>query len=127
MHMRSYQTSARRSTSKTKPQRESAHTAKHFSSLFISLLAVSPMAIEYDALSRGTVEATKEAPMRPTTQGKRAASGAEIRKLRWKRFRYEMGLKINSQRTMRGWGKRRRVNEGEMELQELLTERSGYL
>jgi hypothetical protein len=85
------------------------------------------MAIEYDALSQGTVEATKEAPIRPAKQGKRAASGAEIRKLRWKRFRHEMGLKMNKQRTTRGWGRRKRDNEEDVELRKLLMERSEVL
>jgi len=74
-----------------------------FASLFIALLAVSPTAIEYDAADQQTMEAAQEASVsatQPESSKKteaRPGSGvksSEIRKTRWKRFKYELGLKM---------------------------------
>jgi hypothetical protein len=73
--------------------------------LFISLLAVSPAAIEYDAANQQTMEAAQKASIKPTqpASSKKAYSRqvggvrpSEIRKTRWKRFKYEMGLKMKN-------------------------------
>ncbi|KAI4684373.1 uncharacterized protein J4E84_006362 [Alternaria hordeiaustralica] len=86
------------SSPKTVTKRES-----RFASLFIALLAVSPMAIEYDAADQQTMEAAQEASVSATQQESpkkteaRPGSGvksSEIRKTRWKRFKYELGLKM---------------------------------
>ncbi|KAI4925297.1 hypothetical protein J4E85_007175 [Alternaria conjuncta] len=74
-----------------------------FASLFIALLAVSPMAIEYDAADQQTMEAAQEAsgsaPQPEAFKKTEAQPGSgvrssEIRKTRWKRFKYELGLKM---------------------------------
>jgi hypothetical protein len=83
-----------------------------FASLFISLLAVSPMAIEYDAADQQTMEAAQKASVKTTQPASSKiwpAGGvrpSEIRKTQWKRFKYEMGLKMKS--TGRGKAKNRR-------------------
>ena len=76
-----------------------------FASLFISLLAVSPMAVEYDAADENTMQSAQKAAVQPTRPAPtkkthtRVASGvrtADIRKTRWKRFKYEVQLKMKS-------------------------------
>ncbi|KAL6712207.1 hypothetical protein ACN47E_000084 [Coniothyrium glycines] len=68
-----------------------------FASLFISFLAVSPAAIEYEAADEATMEAAQRVatqPTKPNEAVKRVAGGvkqSEIRKTRWKRFKYELG------------------------------------
>jgi len=74
-----------------------------FASLFIALLAVSPMAIEYDAADQQTVEAAQaasvsatqqESSKKPEAQPESRVKSSEIRKTRWERFKYELGLKM---------------------------------
>lgn len=92
------------------------------------------MAIEYDAADQKTIEAASKNSVQPTVPAPpkkayiRPASGvrpSEIRKTRWKRFKYEMGLKMK--RGNKGKGKeRRKVTEEdaleEVELAELRLE-----
>ena len=74
-----------------------------FASLFIALLAVSPMAIEHDAADQQTMEAAQEAsvsaPQPESFKKSEARPGngiksSEIRKTRWKRFKYELEMKM---------------------------------
>lgn len=99
-----------------------------FASLFISLLAVSPMAIEYDAADQKTIEAAAKDSVQPTvpTPPKKAyirpVSGvrpSEIRKTRWKRFKYEMGLKMKRGNRGKGKERKRAVEEDALEEVEL--------
>lgn len=112
----------------------SAPVTKHqsrFASLFISLLAVSPTAIEYDAADQKTIETAQQASTAPTAPAppkkvyKRSASvvrPSEIRKTRWKRFKYEMGLKVKSHGSNRGKDRKRFAqmkDTNDVELEEL--------
>ncbi|KAI4647272.1 uncharacterized protein J4E79_010424 [Alternaria viburni] len=74
-----------------------------FASLFIALLAVSPMAIEYDAADQQTIEAAQEAsvsatqpesPKKTAAPPDRGIKRSEIHKTRWRQFKYEMKLKM---------------------------------
>jgi hypothetical protein len=90
------------------------------------------MAIEYDAADQQTMEAAQMASVRPTeptpprkAQARRSSGvrPSEIRKTRWKRFKYELGLKMKS--TCRGKGRNRRewAQVGDVELDEVQSER----
>ncbi|KAF1829138.1 hypothetical protein BDW02DRAFT_574253 [Decorospora gaudefroyi] len=106
-------TANRRASSDPTTCRPVTKRQSRFASLFISLLAVSPMAIEYQAADQQTIEAAQKAAVQPAPAKKahvRHASGvrtSEIRKTRWKRFKYEMGLKMKNTAS-RGKGKERR-------------------
>ncbi|KAI4942779.1 hypothetical protein J4E91_009698 [Alternaria rosae] len=72
-------------------------------SLFIALLAVSPMAIEYDAADQQTMEAAQnasvsatqpESPKKTDDPPESRVRRSEIRKTKWNRFKYEMKLKM---------------------------------
>ncbi|CAG5139752.1 uncharacterized protein ALTATR162_LOCUS560 [Alternaria atra] len=105
-------TSNKRAASDTTSSVTVTKQQSRFASLFVSLLAVSPMAIEYDAADQQTMEAAQKASVKttqPASSKIRPAGGvrpSEIRKTRWKRFKYEMGLKMKS--TGRGKAKNRR-------------------
>lgn len=95
---------------------------KALASLLVSFLATSSVAIEIDAADQKTIESANKAsstplPPPPPKAHTRSTSGikaSEIRKTRWKRFKYEMGLKMRSS----GKGKVRRQSTqlNEMEL-----------
>lgn len=80
-------------------------------SLFMALMASSPLPIETDA---ETIEAAQKASIAPrtaSTKDKRRISTVrvqEVRAGRWKRFRYELGLKTKK-------GKAKRRDEVEMD------------
>jgi hypothetical protein len=102
-----------------------------FASLFMSLLAVSPMAIEYDAANKETMDAAQKAAVQPTqpVPPKKARIGrtsgarpSEIRKTRWKRFKYEMGLKIKSTGRVKGKDRRKWTQADDVELEEMRPE-----
>ena len=86
------------------------------------------MAIECDAADQKTIEAAQKAATQPTQPKKayrRSAGGmtpSEIRKTRWKRFKYEVALKMKS----RSKGKRTERNKWmqmeDVELEELSSE-----
>ncbi|KAH6865974.1 hypothetical protein BKA58DRAFT_230541 [Alternaria rosae] len=74
-----------------------------FASLFIALLAVSPMAIEYDAADQQTIEVAQnasvsatqsESPKKIDDSPESRVRRSEIRKTQWNRFKYEMKLKM---------------------------------
>ena len=74
-----------------------------FASLFIALLAVSPMAIEYDAADQQTMEAAQAAsvsapqPESSKKTGNPTENGikkSEIRRTKWRRFKHELKLKM---------------------------------
>jgi hypothetical protein len=97
----------------------------------MSLLAVSPMAIEYDAANQETMEAAQKAAVQPTQPAppKKARTGrtsgarpSEIRKTRWKRFKYEMGLKIKSTGRAKGKDRRKWTQADDVELEEMRPE-----
>ncbi|KAF1911054.1 hypothetical protein BDU57DRAFT_108803 [Ampelomyces quisqualis] len=77
---------------------------KAFTSLFVSFLATSSVAIEPDAADEKTIQSANKAastPLPPTpvkahTRSACSIKPSEIRKTRWKRFKYEMGLKMKS-------------------------------
>jgi hypothetical protein len=99
-----------------------------FASLFMSLLAVSPMAIEYEAADEKTMQAVQKAsvqssqPTPPTKAHTRRTSGvrpSEIRKTRWKRFKYEMGLQIKSTGRAKEKERRKWAQVEDVELEEI--------
>jgi hypothetical protein len=77
---------------------------KVLASLLVSFLATSSVAIELDAADEKTIKSANKAsstplPPPPPKVHTRSASGvkpSEIRRTRWKRFKYEMGLKLKS-------------------------------
>ncbi|KAF2830808.1 hypothetical protein CC86DRAFT_167573 [Ophiobolus disseminans] len=77
---------------------------KALASLLVSFLATSSVAVDYDAADEKTIESANKAsstplPPPPPKAHRRSTSGvkpSEIRKTRWKRFKYEMGLKMKS-------------------------------
>jgi hypothetical protein len=86
----------------SRPERTTKRESR-FSSLFITLLAVSPMAIEYDAADQQTMEAAKRASISATqsesskkayTHPTNGVTPPEIRKTKWRRLKYEIGLKM---------------------------------
>jgi hypothetical protein len=96
---------------------------KAFASLLVSFLATSSVAIEIDAADKKTIESANTAtstplPPAPPKAHTRSTSGvkaSEIRKTRWKRFKYEMGLKMKSGRS--GKQKQRSARTDEMEME----------
>ncbi|KAJ4989728.1 hypothetical protein SVAN01_04758 [Stagonosporopsis vannaccii] len=85
---------------------------RRLASLFMALMASSPLPIETDA---ETIEAAQKASIAPKaaadTKHKRQVSTVrvqEVRAGRWRRFRYEMSLKTRK-------GKARRRDEAEMD------------
>jgi hypothetical protein len=86
----------------SRPERTTKRESR-FSSLFIALLAVSPMAIECDAADQQTMEAAQRASVCATqpesskkayTRPTNGVTPPEIRKTKWRRFKYEIGLKM---------------------------------
>jgi hypothetical protein len=77
---------------------------KAFASLLVSFLATSSVAIEIDAADQKTIESANKAssttlpppPPKAYTRSASSVKPSEIRKTRWKRFKYEMGLKMKS-------------------------------
>ncbi|KAH8725019.1 hypothetical protein GQ44DRAFT_707647 [Phaeosphaeriaceae sp. PMI808] len=76
---------------------------KAFASLLVSFLATSSVVIDETAADEKTIQSATKGPTtapQPLPKAhRRSASGAkpsEIRKTRWKRFKYEMGLKMKS-------------------------------
>ncbi|KAJ4371257.1 hypothetical protein N0V83_004474 [Neocucurbitaria cava] len=101
-------TPTKRASSDPTDPRSVTKRQSRLASLFMSLLAVSPMAVEYDAADQKTIEAAQEAVTQPTPPKKPyiplviRVSPSEIRKTRWKRFKYEMGLKMKSRHNRKG-------------------------
>jgi hypothetical protein len=101
---------------------------KAFASLLVSFLATSSVTIDMEAVDAKTIESANKAsttplPPPPPKALSRSASGvrpSEIRKTRWKRFKYEMGLKMRSGHK----GKQRRLSAeiDEMEMVDLLAQ-----
>jgi hypothetical protein len=91
----------------------------------VSFLATSSVAIEIDAADKKTMESANTAsstplPPPPPKAHTRSASGvkaSEIRKTRWRRFKYEMGLKMKSGRN--GKQKQQSARADEMELADM--------
>lgn len=90
----------------------------------MSFLATSSVTVDYDAADEKTIQSANKAsltplPPPPPKAHKRSTSGvkpSEIRKTRWKRFKYEMGLKMKSGQN----GKEREpVEATEMELADM--------
>ncbi|KAH7083088.1 hypothetical protein BKA63DRAFT_561275 [Paraphoma chrysanthemicola] len=77
---------------------------KALASLLVSFLATSSVAIDEEAADEKTINSANKAsstplPPPPPKAHTRSGSGvkaSEIRKTRWKRFKYEMGLKMKS-------------------------------
>lgn len=93
---------------------------KAFASLFVSLLATSSVAIEEDAVDEKTVKSANAAsttPVPPKSEPTGAVRSAEIRKTRWKRFRYEMSLKFGGSAKRRQ--RREPVHMDDMELADM--------
>jgi hypothetical protein len=89
----------------------------------VSFLATSSVAIDIEAADQKTIESANKAsttplPSKPHPRSTGGVKPSEIRRTRWKRFRYEMGLKMKSGRN----GKQRRSSIGmdEMEMVDLL-------
>ncbi|KAF1845222.1 uncharacterized protein K460DRAFT_105150 [Cucurbitaria berberidis CBS 394.84] len=108
-------------------------TKRHsrFGSLFISLLAVSPMAIEFNATNQQTIEAAQKATTQPTqpTPPKKAyirpGSGvrpSETCKTKWKRLKYEVRLKMKSRSKGNRQEREKWTQIEELELEELKVE-----
>lgn len=101
-------TPTKRASSDPTDSRSVTKRQSRLASLFISLLAVSPMAVEYDAADQKTVEAAQKASTQPTAPKKpymrpvRCVRPSEIRKTRWKRFKYEVGLKMKGRHDRKG-------------------------
>jgi hypothetical protein len=96
---------------------------KALASLLVSFLATSSVAIDIEAADQKTIESANKAsttplPSKPHPRSTGGVKPSEIRRTRWKRFRYEMGLKMKSGRN----GKQRRSSIGmdEMEMVDLL-------
>lgn len=130
-HHTTFKTRSTTSNKRTSDPTSSVTATKQqsrFASLFISLLAVSPMAIEYDAADQQTMEAAQRPSAKTTqpTSSKKTQvrlSGSvrpsEIRKTRWKRFKYEMGLKMKSTGRGKAKDRRQRAQVADMELENL--------
>jgi hypothetical protein len=90
-------------------------------------LAVSPAGIEYEAADQETMQAAQKAATQSTAPKKthrKSLDGvrlSEIRKMRWKRFKYELGLKMKSARMSSG---KRRGRMEDVELEQLRGEGS---
>ena len=119
-------TAADPSSPKTVTKRES-----RFASLFIALLAVSPMAIEYDAADQQTMEAAQEAsvsatqpesPKKTATPPEKGDRRSEIRKTKWRRFKYEMKLKMRITGKAKGKDRWKWTQAEDMELEVLRSE-----
>jgi hypothetical protein len=95
---------------------------KALASLLVSFLATSAVAIEIDAADEKTIESANKASSTPLlppppkvhTRSSGGVKPSEIRRTRWNRFKYEMGLKMKSGNK----GKQRRQSDllEEMEL-----------
>jgi len=100
---------------------------KAFASLLVSFLATSSVAVDYDAADEKTIESASKAsstplPPPPPKVHTRSTSGvkpSEIRKTRWKRFKYEMGLKMKS--GQKGKQRQRPAQTTEMELADMMS------
>lgn len=75
---------------------------RHLASLLVSFLALSPTAIDFEAPNNETIEAVKRAQTqavqvkKPYKRVANRVKPAEIRRARWKRFKYELALKTNA-------------------------------
>jgi hypothetical protein len=95
---------------------------KALASLLVSFLATSSVAIEPDAADEKTIQSANKAsstplPPAPAKAHTRSASvvkPSEIRKTRWKRFKYELGLKMKS--GQKGKQRKQSAQLNEMEL-----------
>lgn len=105
---------------------------KVLASLLVSFLATSSVAVDYDAADEKTIDSANKAsstplPAPPPKAHRRSTSGvkpSEIRKTRWKRFKYEMGLKMKS--GQKGKQKQPSAQATDMELADMRsTEREG--
>ncbi|CAO2655713.1 Nn.00g045160.m01.CDS01 [Neocucurbitaria sp. VM-36] len=102
--------------------------SRFVSLLFISLLAVSPIAIDFDAADQNTIETAQKAatqhtqPMPLKKAYVRPVGGvrlSDIRKTRWKRFKYELGLKMKSRNNRKGKSRHKWTQIEDVELEEL--------
>lgn len=99
---------------------------KAFASLFVSLLATSPVAIEEDAVDEKTVKSANAAsttPQPPKPELTGAVWAAEIRRARWKRFRYETGLKFGGGAKMKL--RRENIDVDDMEMADMRARKRG--
>ncbi|KAH7396797.1 hypothetical protein DE146DRAFT_51293 [Phaeosphaeria sp. MPI-PUGE-AT-0046c] len=95
---------------------------KAFASLLVSFLATSSVAIEPDAADEKTIESANKAsstplppaPKKAHTRSASVVKPSEIRKTRWKRFKYELGLKMKT--GQKGKQKQEATQPTEMEL-----------
>jgi hypothetical protein len=88
------------------------------------------MAIEYDAADQQTMETAQIASVKTTQPASskklqaRQSGGVrppEIRKTRWKRFKYEMGLKTKSTGRGKAKTRRQRAQVDDVELEDLMS------
>ncbi|KAI4620791.1 hypothetical protein J4E83_005152 [Alternaria metachromatica] len=102
-----------------------------FASLFIALLAVSPMAVEYDAADQQTMEAAQnasvsatqpEAPKKTDYPTEDGIKKSEIRRTKWRRFKYEMKLKMRITGKAKGKDRWKWTQAEDMELEVLRSE-----
>jgi len=102
-----------------------------FASLFIALLAVSPMAIECDAADQQTIEAAQEAsvsatqpeyPKKIATPLERGVKRSEISRTRWRRFKYEVRLKMRITGKTKGKDRWKWTQAEDIELEVLRSE-----
>jgi hypothetical protein len=97
--VRSKTASAKRASQQAAEAEKTSNRKRRLASLFMSLLASSPMALEYNATDTATIEAAKKASIAPKVHAKshkRKVSmvrTVEIRPSRWKRIQY--GMKLN--------------------------------
>jgi hypothetical protein len=93
---------------------------KALASLLVSFLATSSVAIEPDAADEKTIQSankassTPPAPAKAHTRSASVVKPSEIRKTRWKRFKYELGLKMKS--GQKGKQRKQSAQLNEMEL-----------
>lgn len=100
-------TAKRASQQPSDPARKVSNHQRRLASLFMALMASSPIAIEADT---ETVEAAQKASIapkaQPDTMRRRKISTVrvqEIRATRWKRFRHELSLKTRRKGKARKW------------------------
>jgi hypothetical protein len=105
---RSKTASAKRASQQGAEAEKTSNRKRRLASLFMSLLASSPMALEYDATDAATIEAAKKASIAPKMHAKshkRKVSmvrTVEIRPSRWKRVQYGMKLDPKGRASKKG-------------------------
>lgn len=80
---------------------------RRLASLLLSLIAISPSAIAFDAPNEETIEAASKPAVQVKKPYKKVhrVKPATARRVKWKRFRYEMGLKAKAVSGSKGKGK----------------------